>query len=202
MSKEVIFSKIKRFAMPLFSVMFLSFLSILVPFTEYTLSAPASEIRDTATFVNKLTELEPIELRKEVSIDNLATSRTSGYHHNSYFTIVNPEKVSTPAVDAGYGVKRYLKKFLYGHSSLAFSPLKNLYNGNRFVVTMDGETAAYEVVVREVFSRSYLDSNSALRKAIYNANYRGESYDLSLMTCGNGSNDDSSYRLILFANKV
>lgn len=200
---EDIFSKIKHFAMPLFSVLFLSFASLTIPLAIQS-QENTNEIRDKATFTQTFTEVKTIEPRKAVSVDNLATSRTAVTYssYSYYFTIANPTRVSTPAVDAGYGVMRYLDKFLYGHSSLAFSPLKSLGVGSRFVVTMDGETNTYEVVVREVFERDYLDSNSALRKAIYNAKYHGANYDLSLMTCGNGSNDDSSYRLVLFANKV
>lgn len=156
---------------------------------------PVSDVPETATNASaELTSIQSTIARQHATLN--ATFKTN------LFKITNPARVSDPSVDAGRGVKRYGAKFLYGHSSLAFNRLKTLYEGDRFLVEMDGETVTYEVSRRVVLAKSTLDASSSLRSAIYGAAYRGQSYDLSLMTCGDGTNDDDSYRLILFVNRV
>ena len=120
---------------------------------------------------------------------------------NSIFTIKDPASVKDPSIDAEAGVKKYGEKFLYGHSSLAFDGLKTLYENDELILEEGGKTERYVVSKRIVEKKSVLDSNSALRKSIYSAAYRGKTYDLSLMTCGDGTNDDRNMRLIIFATK-
>lgn len=218
MEKKVIFDYINHYKGALYSLLIFGFLGIATVNLHFNFSVPkATKIRDIADFSIELKEQTKLSIDKTslslASTFSAAVPRTSSssattsglsatISDSGLFTISNPISVSNPAVDAGRGVKRYGEKFLYGHSTLAFSPLKQLYVGDRFVVEMDGKIETYVVSRREVMSKSTLNSNSALRKSIYSAKYMGKSYDLSLMTCGNGANDDSNYRLILFATKL
>lgn len=106
--------------------------------------------------------------------------------------------------NAEYGVVKW-GPFYYAHSNLAFAPVKNLYVGNIFTITDSTGTHTYEVAVRDVFEREYLNSRagkSAVTSPLYKAKYYGTQYDISLMTCGDGTNDDSNYRLLIFANRI
>ncbi len=218
------FDFIYRNAGTVYSVFLFAFVGLSALAQQYNFDIPAAtQVRDAAPFTAQYDTLGKLENVKKpaeiasshvssvprtarfsinVTADAIAAQHASIVSGSSLFKITNPQRVSDPSVDAGYGVKRYGAKFLYGHSSLAFSPLKRLYEGDRFVVEMDGEVVTYQVARREVIAKSTLDASSSLRSAIYAASYRGKSYHLALMTCGDGSNDDSSYRLILFANRV
>lgn len=236
MSKRVIFAKIdqffakiEKFSAPLGLVMFFALAGLTFLNNQLNFDIPASrKVRDAAGFTEPFAEVEKISLRSGTK--DLATSYTSavptaGYYapasYSSFataftggFRIAEPTVVDSPAVDAGYGVMRYVDKrygyvgkFLYAHSSLAFSPLKSLSVGSHFTATIDGTTATYRISARYVFNKaSQLDGdgwNNRRRDRIYRAKDENEvPHDLSLMTCGNGYNDDRNYRLVLFADRV
>ena len=199
-----------------YSILFLLFLGLVGLSSRFNFSLNhTTAIRDVSDFSTDLGEIAKINLDRKT--ESVATSfahpvaptstsstvlDTTSVSRTASFSIKNPAPVSDPSVDAGTGVKRYGSHFLYGHSSLAFSPLKTLYVGDTLTVEINGETKTYAVSRREVFSKASLDANSALRSSIYSANYRGNSYDLALMTCGNGSNDDPTSRLVLFISQV
>lgn len=217
------FAELANFSGPLGLVLVFALAGLTFLNNQLNFDIPAStRVRDAANLTGGFETIEKLDLRElsEKTISSVPVT-SSGYSYNfayaapsyatSYasapagFYIGEPTKVSSPAVDAGYGIMRYMSyggRFLYAHSSLAFSPLKSLYPGDTFTATIDGVTSTYVVRLREVYAKSTLDGNSALRSAIYSASYRGNSYSLALMTCGNGGNDDSSYRLILFADRV
>ena len=197
----------------LFVFIGLSFLNNYFNFTRKT-----SEILDAAPVLTTKSDLSALPLidAKKTELINTSyvastpsTSTRYVFSNNSnsnqptLFTISRVENVSDPSIDAGNGIKRYnyngKNRFLYAHSTRAFAPIKHIYAGGRFTATLDGVTKTYRVERREVFAKSDLDSNASLRASIYSASYRGKTYDLSLMTCGNGTNDDSNYRLVLFA---
>lgn len=231
MSKRVIFAKIselfakiEKFSAPLGLVMFFALAGLTFLNNQLNFDIPASrKVRDAAGFATPFAEVEKISLRSGTK--DLATSYTSavptaGYYapasYSSFataftggFHIAEPTPVANPAVDAGYGIMRYTGyggRFLYGHSSLAFSPLKGLYPGSTFTATIDGVTATYRVSQRYVFNKATeLDGvgNNARRTRIYSArDEAGTRHALALMTCGNGANNDSNYRLVLFADRV
>lgn len=218
--QKVIFDFINCHSGSAYSFLLFVFLGLSLVHTNFNFNLPkTSKIRDAAPFSTVYSPLEKLSLSgsagnsKISAVPRTATAvfnqpaatfaaRYAAVSGSSLFRISNPAPVADPSVDAGYGVKRYGAKFLYGHSSLAFSRLKSLNVGDQFIVEMDGQVATYRVSRREVMSKSSLDANSGLRSAIYGAQYRGKSYDLSLMTCGNGANDDANYRLILFAARV
>lgn len=120
------------------------------------------------------------------------------------FSIIDPVPTSNLSEDAGLAVKIYSQtnKFLYAHSTLAFAPLKNLYPNDKIYLEQSGTGNYYRIDQRIVFSKTDLNSNSARRAAIYSAQYAGHSYDYALMTCGDGTNDDEDYRLVLFVSKI
>ncbi len=222
--RKVIFEFITRFSGSLYSLLLFAFIGLSFLNSHFNFDLPSgSKIRDVSPITSSLEEAAKLSTPKKteeiastftpgvssvpkasnfgfmnsVEAQHAALSRNSGM-----FTITNPTPVSDPSVDAGYGIKRYGSKFLYAHSSLAFGPLKTIYEGGKIAVEMDGSYNVYEVARREVLPKSKLNASSGLRLAIYGAQIYGESYDLALMTCGNGSNDDSNYRLILFLRKV
>lgn len=141
-----------------------------------------------------------VSLGSEASLSLKSLSNVST--ESDILTISDPEKVPSPSVNAGLSVKKYGNDFLYAHSHLAFSTLKTYSVGDEFAVETNGEKRTYQISRRETFSKSTLDENSGLRSAIYSANFRGNSYDLALMTCGNGENDDPNSRLVFFATQV
>ena len=193
--------------------------------TQLNFDIPASnKVRDAFDASTPFTEVEKLSLRSDTKA--IATSYTSPVPAASYyapaayssvasapaatpFHIAEPTPVSNPSVDAGYGIMRYTGyggRFLYAHSSLAFHPLKSLYVGSTFTATIDGVTATYRVSQRYVFHKaSQLDgsANNARRTRIYSArDESGTRHSLALMTCGNGANNDSGYRLVLFADRI
>ena len=186
---------------------------------------PAShKVRDAAGFATPFSEVEKLDLRngtKDIAASYASSVPTAGYYYApvvrtgavsapaAVFHIAEPTPVADPSVDAGYGVMRYTGyggRFLYAHSSLAFSPIKSLYPGSTFTATIDGVTATYRVSARYVFNKAAdLDgaANNARRTRIYSArDESGTRHALALMTCGNGANNDSNFRLVLFADRV
>lgn len=141
-----------------------------------------------------------VSFASEASLSPLKISNIS--NDLGLLTISDPETVSTPNINAGRGVKKYGNDFLYAHSHLAFATLKTYSVGDKFAVETDGIVHTYQISRRETFSKTALEENSGLRSAIYAADFRGNSYDLALMTCGNGENDDRDSRLVFFATQI
>ena len=218
--------KFSKFSAPLCSAMIFALFGLTFLNNRLNFDIPsATKVRDAANLgATSLGALEKLDVRNITEKDLASVPKTSyvSYSAPSYyytystsassapaasngFYISEPTRVTNPAVDAGYGIMRYMNyggRFLYAHSSLAFSPLKVLNPGDTFTATIDGITSTYVVRRREVFKKSDLDSNAALRVALYSSSYRGSNYSLTLMTCGNGGNDDSSYRLLIFADQA
>lgn len=219
-----LFAKIENFsgALGLLLVFALAGLTFLNNQLNFDIPA-ANKVRDAFNLSTPFSEVAKLEPRNGAK--PLATTYTSpvpaaGYYAPASYTsfagvssanfhISEPTTVSDPAVDAGYGVMRYTGyggRFLYGHSSLAFSPLKTLYVGSTFTATIGGATATYRVSERYVFNKAAdLDGpgNNARRTRIYSArDESGTRHALSLMTCGNGANNDSGFRLVLFADRI
>ena len=128
---------------------------------------------------------------------------------------------SNTLIDAGSQVGLYGAHFLYGHNSAnVFGGLANLGVGARFTVTLNGTTRTYEVVNRDLQTKSHFEGTTTrtirmngmrvstqmkIMKAITAyGEYNGVSYDYILMTCAGESygNGDASHRLILMANEV
>ena len=225
MNKKVIFSLFNRFPSFFCSLALFGFFTLAGLTQKLNLNLPKeAKVRDEVSFSGTaFPAAEKLDIRsgsKDIAVSFAAavpvTSRTYITPQNSNpvsvvaqpvnFSIVNPTPVNNPAIDAGNSIMRYMTyggRFLYAHSSRAFSPLKSNYEGGQITVTMDGQTATYKIALRKVFVKATeLDNNSARRLALYSSKYNGQSYDLTLMTCGNGSNDDSNYRLVLFTNRV
>lgn len=231
MSKRVIFSnilgKFSSLSGALCSLLILTLAGLTFLNHQLSFDIPASStVRDAFDVTAPFTEVKKLDVREiktEIASTFVSSVPTASYY-TSYraasgapaasFHISEPAVVNNPNVDAGYGVKRYVDqrygykgKFLYGHSTLAFSPLKNLYVGSQFTATIDGMTATYRVTGRYVYNKaSQLDgggANNTRRDSIYRAkDENGVVHSLSLMTCGNGSNNDSNWRLVLFADVI
>ncbi len=208
---------VSKYRGSLYTLLFLGFVDLSFFNNYLNFSRTTSKIRDTIPVLKTASEIATLEPIKPLKTDeSLATVPKTSTRYifgsstakaSSAFHIANVVDVADPSVDAGNGIKRFnykgANRFLYGHSTLAFSPLKRLYVGNTFTATLDGVTKTYRVEQRVVFNKaSDLDNNAARRAALYTGKYNGSSYDLALMTCGNGSNDDSNFRLVLFANAI
>ena len=225
-----IFHRISNLSGALCSLLVLTLAGLTFLNHQLSFNIPASNrIRDAFDASTPFTEVKKLdarELKTEIASNFVSSVPASSYYYASYsapapsvyytagFHINEPDIVGSPDVDAQYGVKRYVNqkfgyngKFLYAHSSLAFSPLKSLSVGSTFIATIDGVTTTYRVSARYVFNKaSQLDgggANNSRRDRIYRAkDENGVAHSLSLMTCGNGSNDDSNWRLVLFADAV
>ena len=234
MSRRVIFSnilgKFSNFSGALCSLLFLTLAGLTFLNHQLSFDIPASnKVRDAFDAAAPFTEVKKLDIREiktEIASSYVSGVPASSHYYASYsapsqstarsagFHINEPAVVNNPNVDAGYGVKRYIDqrfgyigKFLYGHSTLAFSPLKTLYDGSQFTATINGVTSTYRVSGRYVYNKaSQLDgsgANNKRRDSIYRAkDESGNVHSLSLMTCGNGSNDDSNWRLVLFADAI
>lgn len=232
MSKRVIFGKISHFIdrlatwhKPLCMVMIFALAGLTFLNTQLNFDIPsAAKVRDAAGFTEPFSEIKKLDIREikgELASTYASSVPTAGYYYApvartgavsapaAVFHIAEPTPVADPSVDAGYGVMRYTGyggRFLYAHSSLAFSPIKSLYLGSTFTATIDGVTATYRVSARYVFNKAAdLDgaANNARRTRIYSArDESGTRHALALMTCGNGANNDSNFRLVLFADRV
>lgn len=108
--------------------------------------------------------------------------------------------------DAERGVVQYQNTFFYGHSTVAFDRLKTVYAGDSIkVIDINGKVHTYKITQRIVKSKAYLNGEGktdGFTAGVYSANYYGTQYSAAFMTCGNGSNNDSAYRLILYAIEV
>lgn len=221
MNNKVIKELFLRYTGALYSLLFFAFLGLARINTSFNFDLKSASIYDAAPSVSTFSEL-----KKLTPVDDSLVALSSSYVSNvprtsaslvsapraasasNIFTINNPTTVSNPSIDAGYGVLRYNNgsnggRFLYGHSSLAFNRLKTTFIGDKINVEMDSAPSTYVVSARVVFNKSSeLDNNSGRRLALYNAKYNGTSYDLALMTCGNGTNDDPNFRLVLFLTKI
>ncbi len=192
----------------------------------------STKVRDAAGFIEPLTKVEKLETRElktEILSNYVSSVPSAGYRYTptttyvaraaastSGFHISEPSVVSNPNVDAGYGIMRYIDSsrgyngnFLYAHSSLGFAPIKSLGVGSTFTATINGVTATYRVSARYVFNKAQQLTGGGENNKRRDRMYRGKDYDaggvqhsLALMTCGNGYNDDSNYRLVLFADRV
>ncbi len=169
----------------------------------------ASEI--AATYKENIVVAQPVqEYRNDSSeatvtaeikhIDNAPTFSVTDYiavcNSSDCFTSKNAER----------GVVQYQNTFFYGHSTIAFDRLKTVYVGNEIkVVDINGRTHRYKIMQRVVKSKAYLNGegkNDGFTAGIYSANYYGTQYSAAFMTCGDGSNNDSNYRLVLFATEI
>ena len=216
-----LYQKIAKISGGLCAIMIFALAGLTFLHNQLNFDIPASnKVRDAAGFAHAFEETEKLDLR-EISAD-IATNFTpyvpvtysyyggSSSSQSSSFHIAEPTPVSDPSVDAGYGVMRYVgpygSHFLYAHSTRAFSPIKWLYVGSTFTATIDGATATYRVSGRYVFNKSSElngSANNSRRTRIYaSKDENGTPHSLSLMTCGNGSNDDPNYRLVLFADQI
>ena len=108
--------------------------------------------------------------------------------------------------DAERGIIQFQNTFFYGHSTIAFNRLKTVYIGDEIIVKdINGTSHRYKIIERMVRARHYLNGDGksdGFTAGIYTAEYNGNQYSAAFMTCGNGSNDDSNYRLILFAVEI
>ena len=229
MSKRVIFSnildKFSNFSGALCSLLILTLAGLTFLNHQLSFDIPAStKVRDAFDMATPFTEVKKLDVREiktEIASTFVSSVPTASYYSApasrasaASFHISEPAVVNNPNVDAGYGVKRYIDqkygyngKFLYGHSTLAFSPLKTLYVGSQFTATIDGVTTTYRVTGRYVYNKaSQLDgggTTNTRRDSIYRGkDDYGTVHSLSLMTCGNGSNNDSNWRLVLFADAI
>ena len=232
MSKRVIFSNLldafSKFSGALCSLLILTLVGLTFLNHQLSFDIPAStKVRDAFDMSAPFAETKKLDVREikaEIASTFVSSVPTASYYTSSSasssrasiasFHINEPAVVNNPNVDAGYGVKRYVDqkygyngKFLYGHSTLAFSPLKTLYVGSQFTATIDGVTSTYRVTGRYVYNKAgQLDgggANNTRRDSIYRAkDDYGTAHSLSLMTCGNGSNNDSNWRLVLFADAI
>lgn len=129
---------------------------------------------------------------------------------------LNITTVDNTAADSGNHVNRFKKgnfdgRFLYGHNSAAvFGGLKNLGVGNTFSVTLDGVENTYKIAKIVIFNKNVAKGTIELpgdstnyMTPVAKATFKGEKFDLSIMTCHGKSlgGGDATERLVIFANR-
>ena len=223
MSKRVIFNhifgKVSKFSGALCSLLILTLAGLTFLNNQLNFDIPAAnKVRDAFDLYAPFKEVEKLDIREaktQIASTFVSSVPTSGYSRTTYsvptssssiFHINEPTPVNNTNVDAQNGVMRYMTyggRFLYAHSTKAFNPIKSLGVGNTFTATIDGVTSTYKVSARYVYNKATeLDgnANNQRRIDIYTARDAYGRHSLSLMTCGNGYNDDSRYRLVLYAD--
>lgn len=173
-------------------------------FSSKTLdSGPEIQIEDK-TPLEKETKTETINLASNYT-PKVYVDPTPVFYVTDYIPACNSVNCFT-SKDAERGIVQYQNTFYYGHSSIAFHRLKTTYVGNIIrVIDINGNAHNYKIAVRDVKSKAYLNGagkTDGFTAGVYSANYNGTQYSAAFMTCGNGSNNDSNYRLILFAYEV
>lgn len=221
MSKGVIFRIFQRYPSLFCSLALFGSFALAGLNQQLNLNLPSSaKVRDEVDFSTAFATAEKLDIRagtKEIASSFTAQVPTAGYSYSySYaasaasvtsFHIDEPVASSDLTYILDWSPMRFMNyggRFLYGHSSTVFSPLKSFGKDSTFTATIDGVTSTYVIRARYEYSKAELNGNSGLRTAIYAARdpYTNERHSLSLMTCGNGSNDDSNYRLVFFADRV
>ena len=117
-------------------------------------------------------------------------------------------KSSDTNINAGSRVGLYGNGFLYGHRSTVFGSLGSIQT---FSITLDGITKNYTGINRITLPKTCQTSTDECAEKYMgaltsNQSYRGQKYDLVLMTCA-GTTDpnnpaDATHRLIVFANQL
>lgn len=215
-----VFKKVSNFSGALCSLLFLALAGLTFLNHQLNFDIPASnKVRDAFEYGTAFSEVEKLDIREiknEIATSYVSSVPVSGYHYaatttntsTSSFHIGEPTPVYDTDVDAGGGVMRYMTyggRFLYAHSTRAFNPIKYLYIGDTFTATIDGATSTYRIASRYVYNKANeLDgkANNQRRINIYTARDESGRHALSLMTCGNGSNNDGNFRLVLYADKI
>lgn len=108
-------------------------------------------------------------------------------------------KLQTP-----YSAAAKYKNMIYGHRTTVFGGIMSLGVGSTFTVTLNGDTATYQIVGFEDLTVDQANSNARL---LYNATYRAYkygAYNLTLMTCTGTIHADGSatHRRIVLAKRV
>ncbi|MBR3368327.1 hypothetical protein IKG45_00885 [Candidatus Saccharibacteria bacterium] len=163
-----------------------------------TSSEPTAEKPQTPQTSNQAT-ITSSEI-KSAPVENIPTFRVTDY-------ISNCDNVSCfTSKDAERGVVQYQNTFYYGHSTIAFDSLKTVNVGQKIkVIDINGRTHTYLIKQRMVREKSYLNGagkEDGFTAGIYSAYYSGNQFSAAFMTCGDGSNNNSAYRLILFATEI
>lgn len=135
-----------------------------------------------------------------------ATGANSASPATSYLNIGGANipifAVADTTVDAGNSAALYNGRFLYGHRGTAFGAISALPLGTTFTLTVNGVTSTY------VIANSVTLDKSTTARFMYSfaidASYKGQKYDLVLMTCAGTSvgDGDSTHRATIFAYKV
>lgn len=221
MSKGVIFRIFHRYPSIFCSLALFGFFALAGLNQQLNLNLPSSvKVRDEVDFSTAFATAEKLDIRagtKEIASSFMAQVPTAGYSYTyaapaasaatTSFHISEPVASGNLEYILDWSPMRFTSyggRFLYGHSSTVFSPLKAFYSGSTFTATIDGVTSTYVIRARYEYTKAELNGNSGLRTAIYAARdpYSNVRHSLSLMTCGNGNNDDGNYRLVFFADKV
>ncbi|MBQ6571048.1 sortase [Candidatus Saccharibacteria bacterium] len=192
------------FLLPLFFALLSDFSPLIGSSREFFDASPL--LSDTPFDSLTPVSVEPLSLAETFSTANVVNMNTTPVATPSNgikFYIINPEIIPDnatvlPAPDDG--IKHY-KSLLYGHSLSDFDPIKYLSVGDLVSLTKNGITTLYRVSARNVYNKARdLDgvANSVFRDKLYTAS----GHALNLMTCGDGTNDDSAYRLVLSLDRA
>lgn len=224
MEKKVITAFLNRFSGTLYSLLLFGFLGLSFLNSEFNFDLPKNaKIRDTAP-VSILSEIEKISNVKKpteiVSTFKSSVPRTAspyryitntisvnGASNSNTLTISNPRPTDNCSYISPFesGVLSCNEKFMYAHSSEAFNGIKNLSEGGIVTVYRDGSVETYKIEKMERGMELARVQNFYIAMTRY-AQYRGESYDLILMTCGDGTygpnGNNNAFRTLVFARRI
>ena len=204
----------------LYSLLFLGFLGLSFVNNYLNFSRSSTEIRDAGPTISALKTLEKIDLsEKKVEIAEtnakapLRTASSVRTGASSSFSIVNPAPTSDNSYISPYesGVKVYKDRFFFAHSTAAFNWIKYASEGDTFSVTRNGATETYRIAKKQVLSMSENYNGKYPVSSYYSSisersQFLGKTYDISLMTCGDGTTgangNNSAYRTFVFAERV
>ncbi len=200
---------------PLYSLLFLGFLGLSFLNNYLNFTRTSTEIRDAAPVFGTLTTLEKLDL-SEKKVEIAKTNASAPFKSASAsagFLIKNPAPTSDNSYLSPYesGVKVYKDRFFFAHSTAAFNWIKYAGEGDTFSVERNGTTETYRIVKKQVLSMTENYNGRYPVPSYYNsiserAQFLGKTYDVALMTCGDGTTgkngNNSDYRTFIFANRV
>lgn len=205
---------VSRFRGSLYTLLLIGFfgLSSLNSALNFAKSSP--KIRDAAPLASNFATFETLSLTKnsvKIAKTNVsATPKLKTVASGSSFLIKNPTPTSDNSYISPYesGVKVYKDRFFFAHSTATFNWLKSAAEGNSFKVEQNGKTVSYKIAKKQVLKLNENYNGKAPVSAYYTsiserAQFLGKTYDIALMTCGDGSfgkdGNNSDFRTFIFA---
>ncbi|MBQ2638265.1 hypothetical protein IJF89_01130 [Candidatus Saccharibacteria bacterium] len=217
MQKGVIFSFFYRFPSFFCSLVLFGLCALAGLNRQLNLTLPKdAKVRDKVTIASAVFE-PATKLDIRTGSTNISSSSpttkvpatsysTPASYATSGFSIVNPAATTSSSYisPSETRVLNYKSKFFFGHSTGPLNWVKSASTGDILTVIRGGITERYQIIKKQTLPLASVQT--VYLSISESASYRGATYDLALMTCGDGTfgshGNDNNYRTFLFANRI